>query len=96
MAVATWITNTAYKKSETEFSDQSTDSNGLISEQTVEFTRWTGTSEDPLMRIHKYTFSKAGFYDTLVYENQFTNSSIKWNIELKQHTQSPKAVEHGV
>jgi hypothetical protein len=88
MATSVWISGTAYKTSETEFLDQEVGVTGNMITQTVEFRRWSGTSEEPLQRVHRFTFSKAG-YVTLVYENQAVNGPITWNIEVQQQKQPP-------
>lgn len=60
-----WDTGFDYKSGEEEFSTQTTDADGNITEQTVQYKKWVGTSEVLEMRIHKITMSKAN-YETLV------------------------------
>jgi len=60
-----WNTGFAYKSGTTEFSTQTTDVDGNIPEQTIQFKKWVGTSETLEARTHKITMSKAN-YETLI------------------------------
>lgn len=65
----------------TEFS-ASTDANGNIAEQTVDYKKWEGTSETLTdYSPHEFTFTKAG-YLTQKIVNQTVNHPLVWEIKM--------------
>lgn len=77
-----WTTGFDYKSGTAEFSTQTTDADGDITEQTIQYRKWTTTSELLEGRLHKFTLSKAG-YETLVLENITVDGPIDWSLELQ-------------
>jgi len=70
-------------KNGTDVFSVSTDINGNITEQTINYKIWTGTSETLVTYSpHKFTISKTG-YQTLVLENITVDAPIKWHLELQ-------------
>jgi len=70
-----WNTGFAYKSGTAEFATQTTDANGDMTEQNIQYKKWVGTSEVLEARIHKFTFSKAG-YETLPMEDIIVSAAI--------------------
>ena len=61
----------------------STDASGDITEQTITYKSWTGTSETLAdFSPHKFTLSKAG-YETLILDNITVDAPIVWHLELQ-------------
>ena len=79
-----WLTGFAYKWATTEFSTQSTDASGDITEQQIQWKKWTSIypAEYEERRLHKFTVSLAG-YETLVLENITADAPIVWHLELQ-------------
>ena len=71
-----WDTEFDYKSGATEFSTQTTDADGNIPEQTIQFKKWVRTSETSEARTHKITISKAN-YETLVEGDIYVNEKMK-------------------
>ncbi len=68
----------------TEEFSVSTDANGDIAEQVLNYKSWTGTSE--ILKDftpHKFTISKAG-YETLVLEAVTVDHPLVWHLELQR------------
>ncbi len=56
-----WTTGFDYKAATAAFATQTTDANGDIAEQTLDYKKWTGTSEVLEVRTYKFTLTKAGY-----------------------------------
>ena len=71
-----------------------TDANGDIAEQKIQFKRWTGTSETLKdYSPHKFTLSKAG-YKTLIIDGVTVDRPILWQHELQTPKAPPRAWRH--
>ena len=81
-AKPSWQTGFAYKAAATEFATVQTDANGDMAEQTITWKKWTTTTEYVEVRLHKFTFSKAG-YETIIWDNVTVDAPINWSIELQ-------------
>jgi len=74
-----WVTNIAYVASASEFS-VATDSDGDITEDTIDYKKWVGTSEALLTYSpHSFTFTYGG--DTHVAEDFTVDHPIVWHLE---------------
>lgn len=72
----------------------STDSNGDITEQNMNYKSFTGTSETlEDFSPHKFSISKAG-YETLVLEAVTVDHPLVWRLELQSQKQPPRAWRH--
>ncbi len=77
-----WLTGFNYKYATTEFSTQTTDANGDITEQIIQWKKWTTTDEVEEKRLHKFTISKPG-YETLGKPNFTVDHAMKKNWSLQ-------------
>ena len=77
-----WKTGFDYKSGTTEFAQQTADANGDMTEQNIQYRKWTTATEYEETRLHKFTLSKAG-YETLILENITVDAPIAWHLELK-------------
>jgi len=81
-----WDTGFDYKSGTAEFATQTTDANGDMTEQNIQYKKWLGTSEILEARIHKFTFSKAGC-ETLPKKDIIVDGSIgkekPWQVTLQ-------------
>lgn len=76
-----WDTGFDYKSGTAEFATQTTDANGDMTEQNIQYKKWIGTSEVLEARIHKFTLYKAG-YETFPKEDKIVNGHIVWDERL--------------
>ena len=90
-----WFTGFAYKSGTAEFTTQTTDANGDISEQNVQYKQWYDPAEMLEVRLHKYTISKAG-YKTLILDNITVDGPIDWHLELQFIGYPPAPVGSGM
>lgn len=77
-----WDTGFDYKSGTAEFSQQTADANGDMTEQKIQFKRWVGGNQVLEVRLHKFTLSKVG-YETLPKEAIYVGAPIRWHLELQ-------------
>jgi len=76
-----WVTGIDYKKSATEFTGITTDVNGDIAEQTIDYKKWVGTSEALLTHSpHTFTLTYGG--DTHVVTDFTVDALVVWHLEF--------------
>jgi len=77
-----WNTGFAYKSGTAEWAvgTVSTDANGDIAEQIIQYKKWTTTSELEEARIHKFTLTYGG--DTHVVDDFTVDHPIVWHLEF--------------
>ncbi len=88
-----WDTGFDYKSGTAEFSQQTTDANGDMTEQVIQHKKWVGTSEVLEARIHKFTLAKEN-YKTLPKENIYVDTHIVWHLELQPPGGAGAKVKH--
>jgi len=75
-----WDTGFAYKSGTEEFSTATTDANGDISEQVIDYKKWIDTTETLEARIHKFTLSNSG--ETVTLEDYIVDHPIVWHFKV--------------
>lgn len=76
-----WVTGIDYVASTTEFTGITTDSDGDIAEQTIDYKKWIGTSE-ALLTYSPHTFTLTYGGDTHVVTDFVVTSPIIWHLEF--------------
>lgn len=80
-----WQTTFDFKAGTQEFAQQTTDANGDISEQVIQYKKWVGTSELLEVRIHKFTYTHASYPDSTM-EDKIISMPIVWEVDMGQST----------
>lgn len=80
-----WQTTFDFKAGTQEFATATTDANGDIVEQVIQYKKWVGTSELLEARIHKFTFSHANYPDFIM-EDKIISVPIVWEFDMGQST----------
>ncbi|MFW6121758.1 MAG: carboxypeptidase-like regulatory domain-containing protein [Petrotogales bacterium] len=68
-------------KNNNEVFSVTTDANGEITEQNINYIRYGDGIDDLIYSPHKFTISKAG-YETLILDNITVDSVVDWHLEL--------------
>lgn len=90
-----WDTGFDYKSGTAEFSQQTTDANGDMTEQLVQYKKWANPGLVLEVRNHKFTISKEG-YKTLPLDNITVDDDIVWHKELQAQKQPPAPWQEGM
>ncbi len=80
-----WQTTYDFKAGTQEFAQQTTDANGDITEQVIQYKKWVGTSELLESRIHKFTLAHASYPDMTI-EDVIVDTPLVWRIDMGQST----------
>ncbi len=79
-----WQTTYDFKAGAEEFTQDTTDADGDISEQVIQYKKWVGTSEVLEARIHKFTFGKDGVVNEIT--NVIVDAPIDWRVEFPSYS----------
>lgn len=90
-----WNTGFDYKAGTIEFATVTTDANGNIPEQVINYKQWVGTSEVLEVRIHKFTFAHAGYPD-FVMNDVIIDHPLIWEFDMGQSTSDLTSIVQGV
>jgi len=90
-----WNTGFDYKAGTIEFATATTDANGNIPEQVIDYKQWVGTSEVLEVRIHKFTFAHAGYPD-FVMNDVIIDHPLIWEFDMGQSTSDLTSIVQGV
>lgn len=80
-----WTTGFDYKADAEEFATETTDANGDIAEQIVQYKKWTTTSELLEARIHKFTYTHASYPDSII-NDIIVDHPLVWEFDMGQST----------
>jgi hypothetical protein len=80
-----WITGFDYKAATEEFATQTTDANGDIAEQVIQYKKWTTTSELLEARIHKFTYTHVSYPDSII-NDIIVDYPLVWEFDMGQST----------
>jgi len=83
--------NFDYKSGTEEFSTATTDADGDISEQVIQYKKWTTTDELLEARIHKFTFTHASYPD-FVMSDIIADHPLVWEVDMGQSTSDLTAI----
>ncbi|MDK1103801.1 MAG: hypothetical protein QGD93_09335 [Actinomycetota bacterium] len=86
-----WQTTFDFKASTQEFATQTTDADGDITEQVIQYKKWTTTSELLEARIHKFTYSHASYPD-FVMSDVIVDHPLVWEHDMGQSTSDLTAI----
>ncbi|MBA7624633.1 hypothetical protein ES703_32044 [subsurface metagenome] len=89
-----WNTGFDYKAGEEEFTTATTDANGNITEQVIDYKIWTTTSKILEARIHKFTFTHASYPD-FVMNDIIVDHLLVWEFDMGQSSSDLTAIVQG-
>lgn len=89
-----WQTTFDFKAGTEEFAQDTTDADGDITEQTIDYKKWVGTSELLEARMHKFTFSHADYPD-FVMSDIIVDHPLVWEIDMGQNTSDLQTIVAG-
>lgn len=90
-----WQTTFDFKAGDEEFSTATTDVDGDISEQVIQYKKWVGTSELLEARIYKFTFSHASYPDSVM-NDVIVDHLLVWEMGMGQSTSDLTTIVQGV
>lgn len=86
-----WDTGFDYKADAVEFSTATTDADGDIAEQVIQYKKWVDTSEVLEGRIHKFVFTHADYPDVTM-SNVTVDKPLVWEIDMGQSSSDLLAI----